>query len=82
MYICDRCGKGGNIRVYCFGEAGGSYPGLMHKDLCPACAKEFAQVFEKFTSAETEDDSSYYGTAEWQNRLKEYEEYCRRRGKA
>ena len=80
MLICDRCLKNhSNIQVYCFGKAMSDYPGLAHHDLCPDCAKEFAEQFEQFVSHDKDD--SFYATAEYQRQLKEYEEECKRRGK-
>lgn len=80
MLICDRCLKNrGVIRCYCFGQVGGEYPGLTHHDLCPDCAKEFAEQFDCFVNHDKSD--SLYATAEWQEQLTTYEDECRRRGK-
>ena len=80
MLVCDRCLKSRiNIHCYCFGRVGESYPGLVHYDLCPDCAKEFAKQFEQFISHDKE--AGIYATAEWQERLKQYEEDCQHRGK-
>ena len=57
MLICDRCLKSrSNIQCYCFGKVSSDYPGLAHHDLCPDCAKEFAEQFEQFVSNDKEAD--------------------------
>lgn len=79
MTICDRCGRGGDVHIYCFGQAAANFPGLISRELCPDCAQAFTKLFEAFTI--TPDEPNHYGTQEWQERLKSYEAECRERGK-
>lgn len=80
MIICDRCGRGGDIHVYGFGQVATTFPGLISRDLCPDCAQALAKLFEKFMNT-PDDEPSHYGTQEWQDKLKQYETECRERGK-
>lgn len=79
MIVCDRCGRGGDVHLYCFGRAALNFPGLISRDLCPNCAQAFGKLFEEFTN--TPDGPNHYGMQEWQDKLTEYETECLERGK-
>ena len=80
MIVCDRCGRGGDVHMYSFGQtATTTFSGLISRDLCPNCAQAFAKLFEEFTN--TPNEANHYGTQEWQDKLKAYETECRKRSK-
>lgn len=49
MIICDKCKRGGDVHLYCFGQAASDFPGLISRELCPNCARAFVKLIEEHT---------------------------------